>query len=184
MANKSVLIANKIAADDVGSYNRSFVSSGCDMQNGFVFRLDSQNTGDTGYSEVWWTTAPSLSASTLNYVWMCNTPVVPVTTDGDAKYRGLNQDPRKFSVSASSVGDAFLPRHGDIVTLSADAFTAAKSSSTYANTSDGSYQLVWGSSQTSNALSFKYLATTYVSVAGSGIGDQRLVAYKLACVGN
>lgn len=180
----TILIQNKVAAADVGSYNRSFVSSGCDLDNGFVFRLDSQNTGDSGYSEVWWTTPPSLSASTLNNVWMNATPEVVVTTDGALKYRGLNQDPRKFYVSASTVGDAFLPRAGDVILVTSDCFTGSKSANTYANASDGSYQLVWGTSQTSNALSFLYLSTTYISIGTGSIDDQRVAAYKMVCVGN
>jgi len=183
----SVLIQNKTAAQDVSSFNRSFVSSGCDLENGYVFRLDTQNTGDTGYSEVWWTTPPaaaSASGSGLAGIWMAASPEVPILVSGTYKYRGLTSDPRNFYTAASTVGDAFKPQPGDIITLTADAFTAAISSSTYANVAEGSYQLVFGSSQTALAASFSVLATTYISIGSGAIDNQRVTAYKLLCLAN
>jgi hypothetical protein len=183
MANHAVLIQNRVAAQDVGSWNRSAVAaSSIDLDNGNVFQL-SGSAADTGYSEVWWVTAPVGSAITLSDLWMAaSTETVSLTVDGDLKYRGLNSDPRKFYNSGCTVFSAFRPQPGDIITLSVDAFTGT--TNTYANGSDGSYTLYWNSAQSASALSFKKLATTYISIGSGAMDTQRVTAYKMLCVNN
>jgi len=182
MTTHAVLIQNKVMARDVGSLNRSAVAaSSIDIDNGNVFQL-SGSAADTGYSEVWWVSAPVGSAVTLSDLWMAAEPEVVTTVDGDLKYRGLNQDPRKFYNSGCTVFTAYRPMPGDIVTLSADAFTGT--TSTYANASDSIYTLVWGSVTTASSLCFKKLATTYISIGSGAIDNQRVTAYKMVCVFN
>jgi hypothetical protein len=183
MADYSVLIMNKVAAQDVGAYNRSAVAgSAVDIENGFVFRLDSYSA-TAGQSEVWAATAPTASGSTLNDLWMACAPEVPLTVDGTLKYKGMNADPRRFYIPGGDVFDAFKPVAGDIITLTADAFNDATQEA-YANATDGEYYLTWGASQTASSLSLKYLATTYISIGSGAIDNQRVTAYKFVVLAN
>jgi hydrogenase maturation factor HypE len=188
MADHGVLEKKDVAATNVNSYNRyAMAGSSVDLDNGNVFRLDTQNTASyTGYSEVWDVSAPSLSGSTLNKLWMAGTFAVNKTIDGTLTYRGLNDDPRKFYNSGSSVFDAYKPQPGDVIVLTADAFSGTVSaSSVYLNAEDASYELVVGSAQTTSALSYKLLATTYISVGiGTPGSTQRVTAYKYECLAN
>jgi hypothetical protein len=102
--------------------------------------------------------------------------------DGSLKYRGLNSDPRKFYNSGCTVFSAFKPQPGDIITLSADAFTGT--ANTYANASDSIYTLYWSATRSASALSFKKMATTYISIGSGAMDNQRVTAYKLVCLGN
>ena len=186
MADHSVLLKTGCAASDIVAWNRyALAGSSVDLDNGNVFRLDTQNSAGTqGYSEVWDVSAPSLSGSTLDGLWMADTAGRNLTVDGSLQYAGLNDDPRKFYNVGGKVFDAFKPQAGDVIELSADAFTTAIGSNTYANSSDGVYELVWGTSQTANALSFKLIATTYFSIGSGAIDTQRVTAYKLVCLNN
>lgn len=186
MADHAVLSKKACASIDVGAYNRyAMAGSAVDLDNGSVFRLDTQNTaGTSGYSEVWDVTAPSLSGSTLNGLWMAGTEAVNLLADGTKQYRGLSDDPRSFYNLGAKPFDAFKPQPGDVIELSADAFTGAIGGNTFANASDASYDLVWGTSQTTSALSFQLLATTYFSIGSGAIDTQRVTAYKLVCLAN
>jgi len=183
----AILIQNKVAAQDIGSYNRSAVSGSevgsTDMDNGFVFRLDTQSS-TTGLSEVWLATSPSTTASTNDNLWMCYSPEIVVTTAGTKQFKGIDVDPQDFYVPGFTVFDAFKPQVGDILTMTADAFYNSKSSNAFANSAAATYKLVWGSSQTASALSLAYLATTYVSVGSGAIDSQRITAYKMVVIAN
>lgn len=184
MTTHAILIKNHVAATDVRSYNRSAVAgSAVDIDNGNVFRLDSVST-ESNYGEVWVVSAPSLSGSTMNSLWMAGSPDTVVTTvDGSYKYKGLTQDPRNFYNSGSVVFDAFKPQVGDIITVTAPALDSA-STNTYALSSDGVYTLEWSGSAPTGRLAFRYLATTYISIGSGAINSQRVTAYKLECIAN
>jgi hypothetical protein len=187
MAVHGILVPNKITATNVDTYNRTAVS-GSDIDNGMVFNLFSVSSG-SGEGEVFMTEMP-LTGS-LAGIWMAYSPeVVSIfSPDGLTEYKGINADPRNFYVKAGQMIDAFLPRPGDILTMSADCFTAARSTNTFANVTTGSYQLVWASggvgTQNVNGV-FKYLATDYFSIgSGSVIGStQRQTAYRVVCIYN
>lgn len=183
MATHAVLQLNRVAASDIDAYNRSASASAVDIDNGNVFRLDSQSSA-SGEGQVWAITAPTTSASTLDNLWMACSPSVVVTVSGSKQYKGINPDPRDFYNIAGDVLDAFKPQPGDIITLTGDAFTNSISTNTFANSADGSYKLTFGSAKTANALSFKVLATTYVSIGTGAIDNQRVTAYKLECLAN
>lgn len=184
MALHAVLIPNKIMATNVDSLNRTAVS-GSDIDNGMVFTLQTLASG-SGEGEVWAT--EMILTGSLTGIWMAYSPEVVTiySPDGLTAYRGINQDPRNFYVKAGDYIDAFKPMAGDIITLSTDAFTAARSTNTYANATTGSLNLVWGANDLASAATFKYLATDYISIgSGSVIGStQRQTAYRLVCVDN
>jgi len=183
MTDKAILVQNKVAAKNVDSYNRSAMAgSSTDLSNGNVFRLDSQYTS-TGNTEVWLVSAPSLSASTMNKLWMAASPEVPITIDGSLKYKGLNQDPRKFYIAGSTVFDAFKPQAGDVITLTEEALDSATAQA-YANSSDGVYTFAWGASAVSDSLTLRYLSTTYISIGTGAMDNQRKTAFKFEVIAN
>jgi hypothetical protein len=186
MADHGVLLKNACASTNVDAWNRfAMAGSAIDIDNGNVFRLDTQNTaGTASYYEVWDVTAPSLSGSTLSNLWMAAQPEKVITVDGTLKYAGLNDDPRKFYNVGATVFAAMKPQVGDIVTMTSDCFSNAIGGNTYANASDASYELTWGTTQTASALSFKLVATSYISIGSGAIDTQRTVAYKLVCLAN
>jgi hypothetical protein len=183
MADHGILIQNKVAAFDVGSYNRSVVAgSAVDIDNGNVFRLDSQSS-TAGQTEVWAVTAPTTSGSTMNGLWMAATPEVPITWDGTLAYKGLNQDPRRFYNKGAYVFDAFKLVPGDIITVTADNLDSS-SVNTYANSSTGVYTLAWSASTSASSLNLRYLKTTYISIGSGAIDNQRKTAYKFEVIAN
>jgi hypothetical protein len=178
----SVLIQEKVAAVDVSSYNATAVC-GSALENGNVVRFTAIS-GSTGYSEVFHSAQPTTGS--LNALWMAATPEVVTLTSADGSaYRGLNQDPRNFINAANSLVDVFRPQPGDILLLSEDAFSGAKSTNTHANSAADGFDLVWGTTQVADSLSLKHLATTYISIgSGSAIGDARLTAYRMLVLAN
>ena len=178
----SIFIPTRTMATNVDSLNASVVS-GSNLENGNVFRLVGIS-GSTGYSEVFYVAQPTTGS--LNGLWMAASPEVVVVTAADGTaYKGINQDPRNFINIAGSVVDAFKPQPGDIITLSEDAFSGAKSTNTHANAAADRFDLVWGTTQTGDALALKWLATDYISIgSGSAIGGTRVTAYRMLVLAN
>jgi hypothetical protein len=179
----SVVNRNKVMATNVDSLNATCVG-GSNIENGWVFRLITIS-GSTGYNEVFYVGQPT--AGSLNDLWMAVTPEVVVVQAADGtNYKGINQDPRNFINIAGSLIDAFKPQKGDIITLSADAFTGAKSTNTHANSAADAYDFVWGTTQIVDSLTLKWLSTDYFSIgSGSAIGgDQRATAYRMLVLNN
>jgi len=177
----AVIELNQVAATDVGIYNRSAVS-GSILEQASLFRLDSLSSG-SGQSEVF--AATQVATGSLVDVWMANAAVIPYVSSADGEIFNVgSEDPRNFVIPASRVFSSFKPQVGDIVTLSEDCFTAAKSTNTYANATTGLWQLVWGASQDVSALSFKYLATKWISIGNPAVASGRVTAYRMVCLAN
>jgi hypothetical protein len=182
MAAHGVLILNNVAATNVDSYNRSVVTgSDIDVDNGHIFPLLSQSSL-SGYSEVW---SFGVTTGSQHDLWMAYEPEIVLTS---AKYRGIDPDPRNFynpsgaTYSGSFVFSAFMPRIGDVITVTAAALSGSPSSGDYVNCAANSCILTWGGGMGS-FLSFKLLKETYISIGTGGLGDtNRILAYKLACV--
>ena len=176
----NVMIPNAIAAMNIDAYNRSGVCASA-VDNGNVVVLSALST-TAGEAEVWTALVPSTSNG-LTGLWMVYEPEVVVT---DSKYKGLDPDPRNFSVAATDVFSCFKPSLGDIITFTADGMSGAKGGSdTHVNAtnSTGGLVLVWGTSQTASVFSMKLISTTYISIADGSIGTQRVTAYKFEVVG-
>lgn len=174
-----VLVPNKIAAMNIDSFNRSAVSASA-VENGNIVVL-SAKSATAGEGEVWTAAVPSTSNG-LTGVWIAYEPELVLTA---AKYKGLDPDPRNFRNEIGSIFSVFKPQLGDILTLTADNFSAAFSSNTHANATDstGGLKLVWGNSQTGSVFSVKYLNTTYISLGTGAINSQRVTAYQVEVVG-
>jgi hypothetical protein len=177
----NVLIQNKVAAEDIKSFNVSAINANDALDNGNAIVLATQDTAGTyGQTEVWDATQPK--TATLSGCYMVYEPEVVLTTSGTNVYKGLDPDPRDFSIAAGTVFSAFKPQLGDIITMTADGFvTGTGAASAFANAADSSYLFTWASS-VGAGLSLSYIATTYISIGTGGIDTQRVTAYKMKVV--
>jgi hypothetical protein len=180
MANHGVLIPVQIAAMNIDSLNRSVIDYGASasgIDNGWVLKMGAQHTSGS-LTEVFEVSAPS-SASPAG-LWMAYSGDEIVLTD--SKYKGLDPDPRHFYNVAEKVFSAYKPQIGDIIIATADCFSAAFSSNTYAIGQPDVFTLLWVNDLLTSGLCYKYIATTYISLATGAIDDQRETAYKLECI--
>lgn len=177
----AVLIPNAISAMNIDSYNRSAVCATA-LDNGNIVKLTTRSA-TAGEGEVFTAVAPSTSAG-LTDLWMVYSGDEIILTD--ARYKGLDPDPRNFFTAASKVVSVYKPQLGDIITLTADALaTGAGVGSAFANAIDttGGIKLQWASSNPGSILSYKLIATTYISLATGAMDTQRMTAYQFECVG-
>lgn len=171
----SVLIPEAIAATNVDSYNRSVVVS-ADIDNGNILVMGAKSS-TSGESEVFSVSQP---ASALTHLWMAYSGDEIVLTD--ARYKGLDPDPRNFFNASGKVFSAFKPQIGDIILITADGLTGTKSTNQYVIAASGTYKLTWASGAISG-LSFKLLSDQkYISLATGAIDTQRVRAYEFECV--
>jgi hypothetical protein len=176
----SVLIPNAISATNIDSYNRSAVCASA-LDNGNIVKLTTRSA-TAGQGEVFTAVVPSTSAG-LTGLWMVYSGDEIVVTD--ARYKGLDPDPRNFFTPASTVVSVYKPQLGDIITMTADGFaTGAGAGSAFANAIDtsGGIKLEWAAAIGTSILSYKLLGTKYISLATGAIDTQRVVAYELECV--
>ena len=176
----AVLEQTLTAAKDVDIYNGSFIYENADLNNGSVFVK-----GDEVSEQVYGIELPATGS--LNNLWMASSPVDVILTDATGnQYKPGILDPRAFTNPAGLVFSAFKPQVGDIITLSAEGISGDYNDTMlYVNAADGESKLAFSATQASDALSFKIIKPTYISVASANaIGSQRIVAYKLECVAN
>lgn len=178
MANKSVLVVNKIAAEDLGSLNRSAVIN-AEVVNGSIYQLASGYSATAGEGEVFTATLPATSA--LSNLWMTNEALVNQAEINGKIVRGITIDPRDFSIPANKAFSVFKPQVGDIITITADGLAGTKSTNTFVVAANASALLTWAASAASG-LSFKLLETTYLSIGSGAIDTQRVTAYRFECV--
>lgn len=172
----AVLIPSAIAALNVDSYNRSVLSASA-IDNGNLLTMGAEFTSGS-LTEVFAVTAPA-SGSNSAGLWMAYSGDEIILTD--AKYKGLDPDPRNFYNVAGKVFSAFKLQVGDIITVTADAFTGARTSETYAIPT-AAYGLLWSAVGDGSGVVFKYIGTTYISLATGAIDSQHVTAYKLECI--
>lgn len=181
MTTHAIAILNKVAAQNIDSLNRAALVP-ADVDNGWLLSLPTQNTAATrGLEEVWDGTQPA--TATLNAMWMVYEPeVVSVVSGSGYKFKGIDVDPRDFYIVSGDVASVYKPQVGDIITLTGDALaTGSGAASAYAVAVNGAYKLTWAAAAISG-LSYKYIATTYISVGTGAIDTQRVTAYKFECV--
>jgi hypothetical protein len=174
----TVVIPSKYAAKDVDAYLRPVLAQQ-NMDNGYVFTLGSQSTSASG-TEVWLPTVPTTGS--LSGTWMALEPEIPALFSGTNQYNGLGtiQD---FYTSASQVFTAFKPQVGDIITVTADAFTSgtAPTAGQYAVAVNGAFTLT-AQGTTGAGQSWALRGITSIPFANGTIGSSNLTAYKLECV--
>ena len=176
---KSILIPSLIAAKNIDTLNRSFVSE-TDLDNGNVFGKGELST-NAGESQVYQTVTPTTGS--LTGLWMAYSPEDVVLTDGlGNQFKVGTLDPRAFTNIAGTVFSGFKPQVGDLVLVSADGISGEANS--YAVAANGTSKLAFAA-EAIDGLSFKVVETTYISLArANNIGSQRVVAYLLECVAN
>lgn len=182
MAYHGVLIPEQIAAMNVDSYNRSVRSSASaltNIDNGFVLLLGGKSQV-ADESEVFLAGTPATGS--LSGLWMAYSGDEIVLTD--ARYKGIDPDPRNFFNAWGKVFSAYKPQVGDIITLTDDALGGSyiANTTTHINATDGTMKLTWGNSQTADVLSYKLLGVKYISLATGAIDSQRTTAYQFECV--
>jgi hypothetical protein len=176
----AVLVPEQVAAKNIDTLNANFVSAGA-VENGQLL-VKGALSADADKSEVFAVAQPT--TGNLIGVWMAFNPEDVVITVGSNSYKVGDLDPRNFILPIGVVGSMFKPQIGDKILISADGFSGAKGvSDVYGNATNLQDNLVWGTTQTADVLSFKLLATKYISIAG-GFGSQRVTAYQLECVNN
>lgn len=172
-----VLIPEAIAATNIDAFNRDVVCAD-DLANGSVVVMGALST-DADKSEVFSVTKPATGS--LTGLWMIYSGDEIIVTD--ARYKGLDPDPRHFVNLAGKVVSAYKPQLGDIITLTADAIATSKAGGdTHIHAIDANYLMDWDSSAGSSAIAYKLLGTKYISLATGAIDDQRVVAYEFECV--
>lgn len=175
MASMGLIIPRKIAAQDVKAWVRSGVSDAV-MENGMVGVANTLST-TTGEDEVFSFVTPT--TGNLSNLWMVYEPEVVVT---DSSYRGINPDPRDFSLAIGDVFSIFQPQIGDIISMSADAISGTQSTNTFVVATNATDTLVWSAAAVSG-LSLKLIDDAdYVSIADGSIGGQRVALDRFIVV--
>lgn len=175
----AVVVKNNVMATDVQSMNRTAVSN-ANIENGSVFLLNAgQESGSDRYTVVQPTTG------NLSGLYMAATPeIVEIRTSSGLAYR-VGENPQDFINYAGQSIDAFKLNVGDVVTLTADAMSAAMASNTFAVAQNANYKLLPATAAISG-LSLKLIETTYIAI-GSGqpsVTASRVTAYKFEVVAN
>jgi hypothetical protein len=173
----TVLIPNKIAATNVDAYVRPFIAPQ-NMDNGYVFTLG--GVSSTAGSEVWTVTVPTTGS--LSGLWMQMESEIPFLASGTNVYNGLGTI-RDFYVSASQVATAFKPQVGDIITVTAEAFTSgtAPTAGQHCVAVNGAYTLT---AQAAGGAGQDWVCreVNFIPYADGTIGTGRLTSYRLECV--
>jgi len=176
MAYHGVLIPEAVIATNVDSYNRSFMCSASSLDNGMIFISTTRNWATGSGAEVFNISSPATGS--LSNLWMAYAGDEVVTTD--AKYKGLDPNPRNFYLSAGTVFSGFKPVPGDIILLTGESIKGTVDD--YAVAANANYQLIWASTSSGTALAFKKLGTKYISLGTGSIDTQRVTAYELECI--
>lgn len=175
----TVLEQTLTAAKNIDTLNGSFIHT-ADLPNGSVF-----TKGDKSSAQVY--EVAGVASGALDNLWMASNPVDVVLTDAIGnQYKPGILDPRAFTNKKGLVFSAFKPQKGDLITMTGEGFANAyDAQKLYANATAESNKLTFGETQTQNALSFKVVEVTYISIASaSALGSQRVPAYLLECVHN
>jgi len=181
MTTYTILVPQKIAANNTDSYVRPVVSASA-MSNGMVFSLNAKS-GETGYEEVWVNTWPK--SGSLNNLWMKYEPEVPFVTSGVNVIKGIGTV-RDFYTSACTVFSAYKPQKGDIILVTSEAFTSGTvpTAGQFATAVADAWTLTAaGTTAASDTLAYRYLGTEKIPYgSGSAIGVQYITAYQLECL--
>lgn len=169
----AVMIPSAVMAKNVDSLVRSIKSASA-LDNGNIVNLGAISSTD-GEGEVWVASTPT--AATPTGVWMVGEPEVVMT---DAKYKGIDPDPRNFFVPAGDVATAFKVKKYDIVRLTDDAFSNTRTNHGFANV-QATGELLWATTESAATL-FKLAEVTTLAIGGGYPGAGRVTAYRLEAI--
>jgi len=174
MANHAVMIPSVTMAEKIDSLVRSIKGSQ-DLDNGNIVFLNDGISATSGEGEVWVASTPA--TTTVTGAWMVGEPEVVIT---DSKYKGLDPDPRNYYLASGTIGTAFKVKQYDIVRLTADAFSNARSTNTYAGIGVDGAKLTWQASS-ANAL-FKFVEATKLPLSSGSPGNNTVTIFRLEAV--
>lgn len=121
MSAKSVVILSSVAAQNVDAYNKTGVHATVAQENGFVVVLGDKST-TVGQKDAYVVTTPATATLATDDFYMVYEAPIP-TVEG---WKGLTDDPRKFSVAATVPFNMFKPKPGDEIIISADGLAGTK----------------------------------------------------------
>lgn len=174
---KTVLVPTLVAAKNIDTLNRSFISETDDIDNGQVFSAGAVS------NQVYAAVKPATGA--LEGLWMAFNAEDTIITDGAGnEYKvGIN-DPRTYTNVKGRVFSAFKPQIGDKILISADNITGTADD--YVIAVNGAYGLAYDDGTATSTLKFAVIDdAAYISIGSvSGIGSQRVAAILLECVAN
>lgn len=177
MANHTVVILNKVAANNVDAFVRPIITQQV-MDNGYVFSLNGFSSGSG--TEVGVPVVPT--SGSLSNLWMMKEPELPFGTAGTNIYNGIGTV-RDFYVSASQVATAIKPQVGDIITVTSEMFTSgtAPTLGQYCNAVNAAFTLT-AASTGGAGMGWICREINYIPFASGSLGTGRLTSYKLELV--
>lgn len=172
MAN--VLIQNLVSNED--TFQASFIAPAV-LHNGDPIVMGALST-TAGQKDCHTCTKPV--GKTVG-IWMAYDPEVNVT---DGKYKGLDPDPRNYSIASGSVFQGFKPQVEDILTFTQIGEDTYASGDTHV-VIDATGKLVFATAAATDTFCALIEKVTYVSIGNGSLGDtQRVTAYQLRVVNN
>ena len=168
----------KIAAKDIDSLGDTFINASEVMEQGQIFSMGAYST-TAGEEEAFVPVTPATGS--LDGLYML---INPVLVETDSKYRGIDPDPRNYTLAANKPGTGYLLQVGDRLFVTDDALAGTKSTNTFLNAADSADFLTWGATQTASALSFAYLKDATIAIPDGSIGGQRVSGYVIRCIAN
>lgn len=178
-----VIELNAVASQNIDALVRSVICTTDDIDDGWVFNLNTGKSTDRNKSEVWLATQPATGA--LSDLWMAMGLWTTETPTANGNYRGLTPDPRAYVNAQNTVFDAFKLKKFDLITMTEEclAGTYVEGTTKFVNATNGTYQLTWGSTQTADVTSLKLIKPAYISIGGGNLNDMgRVTAYQFEVV--
>lgn len=174
--NNPIAYGKRYQAQNIDALNRVGVcASGTTVYNGTLVTLSGMNTGASQGMNYVFTAVPTTANTAVN-VWMVRAPEVPMQPETN-----IYVDPRAFSVPGGTTFDMIRPMPGDIIHLSAAAFTQVPDASTnpyVVAAANGQYTAQANASGVTGIV-FKFVSTEVIPV-----GQEFVTGYVLEVVQN
>lgn len=172
------MIESKIAATDVGSYNRSAVCAAADVAGGGLVSVTAPaKQGEDRY------TAELPKTGGLTDLWMAYNPSYQVVTVNGKSFAGLSIDPRDFTNAKGKTFSIFKPVKYDNIVLSADAVAGDSIAvGDVLEGANGTATLTKVISHTAGNTAFKVSWIGTLPFPQAGIGNEFYKAYMLECI--
>lgn len=181
-----VLVQTRVMAENIDALNRHGVAEVA-VENGDVFVCGVQST-DPKQKDVFAVTKASAVAKDL---WMAYEPEVVDVVNGQNVYRGLDADPRHFSIPANRPFRMFKPVAGvDLIQITKDFFAEGFDPDTVSGAkyveiqSNGTFKAVASATSNFAGLQFKIFAKKPIIIANGVIGGESVDAWILECTNN
>lgn len=174
--NNPIAYGKRYQAQNIDALNRVGVcASGTTVYNGTLVTLSGMNTGASAGMNYVFTAVPTTANTAVN-VWMVRAPEVPMDPGTN-----IYVDPRAFSVPAGTTFDMIHLEPGDIVSITAPAFTQVPDASTnpfVVAAANGQY------TAQANATGVTGIAFKFVTTETIPVGQEFVTSYVLEVIQN